>query len=1674
MTSKSKTRRQGKTVAPRPAPRGGGGAATHIGITYQDRVSAWFAVRILAEEDATPPHLPATATLDSLQCETDEPVDDLLVEVSGGGRLFAQVKHKLELGKTPNSDLASALDQFVRQRLSLSQSARPLDPDQDRLLLVTTSNSSIPIKEQVPAILTRLRHGVGCKKLSDAAKNKAERDALSVLRKHVARSWQGATGTAPSEEDVCNLLELVRVQLLDLDEGGSDEREAKNLLRSSVLYDPTQADLVWDTLAQACARFAEKKTGADRRALRELLQGAGIRLKGVRNYHNDIERLKQYSDEVAADLSEFASIYVGEKEVKIDRDATRLLRDAAEKDSLTVIGEPGAGKSGVIYDLCRLLVSEGRDVVVLAVDHIEAGSLGSLRDEIRLEHELIDVLHNWTESLPGFLIVDAMDAARSEAIAQTLRDLISRVMRKAGRWHVIASIRKFDLRYDTSLQSLFRGSPPTPLRDPEFPNVRHVNIEKFGIEELKQIPGQSIELGQLLVTAHPDLFGLLTVPFNLRLAGELLGSGASVHSFTPIKTHLDLLDRYWLERVIRGDKEGDAREAVLRRAAERMVAARSLRTSRGGVGNDPAVSRPLGELLRSHVLTEWQSSPDKKADRSTIRFAHHLLFDYAVAKLLLAEPGELVERVGREADVVLTIRPSIVLRFQEEWWKADDERRSFWDLTFRLMRSPDIPELCKLIGPFVAANLTGEISDLRVLIDYLNSEVEENRGVAEPTLRHLVGAIIDTTPNKPLMGAAAPPWCELMEMCSHPMGAQVAHIIRPLLMLVCEHFGEGTTLQQGSAGVTARRLFEFAFEQHGPQGDWLARLSIEAVCQSFVSDPKTSAALIRRCIEPARLREQGYEEMPALAGQVRRLIDLDVELVRDIYESVFTFEEERDDATPMGGVIMGITSNRKQDYDTAQYELAGLYPSFLSKNSVEATRALIKAVDFYTNKEHLSDVQLRTEETFNVRGCVAKIRTDYSSIWDASGTYRSDEVIKMLDEFESHLRKLSENDDKRDERRALIDLVVAENRLAVMWGRLLACATDAPATLGMELRELAWATPILNAFDTSAACCDFIAAVFSCLNHSERQLVEHAILAVQNTEDDDDRYGEERRRADLLLRVPADALVTEEARRLRESLDLATRKVSGANGRAGGGTLTSEVRVEPYTDSEYLANTGVDVKTTANNHVRDLSEPVKRFSESNYDATPTLEEIGNIQPALRALYHTLKTADTDGADPQQHDFGWMYLLKACSKAARNEELVCASDAGAFIRKVLLDAATHPVPVYDPSADAEFDEHVSGAIPAPRAHASEALVKFAIKPSCLDESILDTIQNLSRDDAPAVRYEVAENILHLYHTAPETMWAMLDRFCNEEPRRGILRRLMEHPVKRLAPYHPERVTELTRAVFNRVEGGAGAIEVRKACVSIFNGLYLWQGNQACGTMMNEMATDPAHYSGLVGSVVYDIRHCLRHGLVTPTDESKGAIRGRGFDLLGRILRATREAIDVKQEKLRGSQFSDWTPEEQEETKELLRLADWIGAQVYFASGAFRESGAGSDEEKLGEKERHRFYTEAGAILDDLIELGLPKVAHNLVKLFETVIDFDPRGVLLRIARTVRASKTSGFQYDPMAAGLVVTLMERFLAKYRYILQGCEECRKAVVEILDIFVEPGWPGARRLSYSLDIHR
>jgi hypothetical protein len=231
-------------------------------------------------------------------------------------------------------------------------------------------------------------------------------------------------------------------------------------------------------------------------------------------------------------------------------------------------------------------------------------------------------------------------------------------------------------------------------------------------------------------------------------------------------------------------------------------------------------------------------------------------------------------------------------------------------------------------------------------------------------------------------------------------------------------------------GVAARNLLEFAIARDGDARTFL-HVAIEAVCVTYETDSTRSAAVIRRVLEPVNLQKHGFEMLHTLGRQVTTLLSKDPELVEAIYVAAFQHPEYSDAPTPMGGRIVPMTSNRKQDYDMGLYQLAKSFPAFLKQDPVRATRALVGVVREYVERRHTYGDGTRDDATFRVGETDAVICDDFSSSWD-EGTYDHDPEIRMLDAWEDYLAELPASRSNHETMEQILASVAAENRYAAL------------------------------------------------------------------------------------------------------------------------------------------------------------------------------------------------------------------------------------------------------------------------------------------------------------------------------------------------------------------------------------------------------------------------------------------------------------------------------------------------------------------------------------------------------------------------------------------------------------------------------------------------------------------
>src|SRR6185312_7463870 len=134
-----------------------GGPGTSGGIDFQARLGAWMATAILAETSAAPLWAwPSDSTLESLEVETREQVDDLRVANIAGSSAFIQAKLKLSLSALPKSDFAKSVAALVRQYLG-DGSESALFGSNDRLVLAVGVHSSRLISEDLVRLLEKSR-----------------------------------------------------------------------------------------------------------------------------------------------------------------------------------------------------------------------------------------------------------------------------------------------------------------------------------------------------------------------------------------------------------------------------------------------------------------------------------------------------------------------------------------------------------------------------------------------------------------------------------------------------------------------------------------------------------------------------------------------------------------------------------------------------------------------------------------------------------------------------------------------------------------------------------------------------------------------------------------------------------------------------------------------------------------------------------------------------------------------------------------------------------------------------------------------------------------------------------------------------------------------------------------------------------------------------------------------------------------------------------------------------------------------------------------------------------------------------------------------------------------------------------------------------------------------------
>ncbi|MFA6213056.1 MAG: hypothetical protein WCT03_08705 [Candidatus Obscuribacterales bacterium] len=721
-----------------------GGQAMQAGADYQARVTAWFATQCLAEQDISDTLDLSVAFIPlTIEGESRAFIDDVVVGSRQSGTGYCQAKHTLSLGSQSDSELWKTAAQFVSQYRAGNTNAggRAVDEQTDRFLIVTSSNSPDSLIKDLRSALCKFPTiRVGANRIPLLTKN--EDAALTKFENAIKGAAVVPTVT---DAEAKSILRLCRVLVLDLDDGDRDERGACDLLSFSILKNKDDAKAAFSVLFKESINFAKKGSGCSFAEVQAVLVKKNLPIKAIPAFQSDIAKLSKYATATVQSLSAHSGIEFKSATLKINREVESAIRQMAQQPgSLLIIGEPGSGKSGELHQLAAKLIASNHDVLCLAIDSMDVSSKHGLQADLGgLEHPLVEVLSNWPGVLPAFVIIDSLDSARSDTAQTTIRNLIKAVTDKCPRWRVVATVRKFDLKHGSTLADSFQGAPHPVFFDADFKNLKHVNVPSLSDAELAQVRSGAPDLMAAYDELNQDAQQLLRNVFNLRLFAEILGGGGQLADLQPVRTQVELLEKYWQRRVCdQGVAARNKRELALRQIADSMIANHSLRAKRVG-SIDGSLTEALEDLMRIHLLRYPRLADNSADDERFIVFAHHVFFDFAVSKVWLSpNSSDLVKQLSNRSEFQILLRPSLMLYFDDLWRRSVPKREEFWSVVQTVARDSGIPALSKTVGPLVAARSATVMDDFVPLLSAVKSAKPDDAVLVDQLFKFVVRAAL--------------------------------------------------------------------------------------------------------------------------------------------------------------------------------------------------------------------------------------------------------------------------------------------------------------------------------------------------------------------------------------------------------------------------------------------------------------------------------------------------------------------------------------------------------------------------------------------------------------------------------------------------------------------------------------------------------------------------------------------------------------------------------------------------------------------------------------------------------------------------------------------------------------------------------------------------------------------
>lgn len=232
--------------------------ATNAGIDFQQRVSAYMMILMEFDMDISLAlQLDRNDKIEGLNFEACESIDDLIITLSSGKKVYFQMKRTISLSDSNDSEFYGVCEQFVKQYLKQ-------DENDVAYILATRTESSKLITIKLKRILEGIRLANNLQVIAEL--NCEEKKVFDKLCNNIKTIYKNIKKSDILDEDLLNIILRIYIEIFDIESGEEYEKTVKLILFNLIDVD---IELFWRTLISKAVEYGANRRCLSREKLKE-------------------------------------------------------------------------------------------------------------------------------------------------------------------------------------------------------------------------------------------------------------------------------------------------------------------------------------------------------------------------------------------------------------------------------------------------------------------------------------------------------------------------------------------------------------------------------------------------------------------------------------------------------------------------------------------------------------------------------------------------------------------------------------------------------------------------------------------------------------------------------------------------------------------------------------------------------------------------------------------------------------------------------------------------------------------------------------------------------------------------------------------------------------------------------------------------------------------------------------------------------------------------------------------------------------------------------------------------------------------------------------------------------------------------------------------------------------